>query len=231
MLNTSRSTSRRPPRRREIPEDTRTRILEAAERLFAERGVDAVSVRAVLREAGVNGALANYHFGNREGLIPELLRTRVAPLAEEQIRDIEEVDARGSGATIEDVLRAYFAPAARTVGGHPRLGKLLGQLGFSANPAIRELGRDVLRASVRRLGGALAKRIDGPIDPARLFFRLYMVMGIQTFFASWWEVVAQSARKRLPAPAALDVELMAEEYVAFCAAGLRAVSGPRKEDR
>jgi AcrR family transcriptional regulator len=226
MIKSARSPAR--PRRRsprEVPEDTRALILDAAERLFAERGVDAVSVRAVLNEAGVNVALAHYHFGSREGLIAELLRTRVAPLAEEQLRALEVVDARGDGATLEDVLRAYFAPAGRAMAGKPRLGKLLGQLAFSANPALRELGRDVLRASIRRLGEALARRIDGPPDPERLFYRLYMVIGIPAFFASWGDVVSASARKHLPGSSAPGVERMAEEYVAFCAAGLRADAG------
>ncbi|HSM93986.1 MAG TPA: helix-turn-helix domain-containing protein [Anaeromyxobacteraceae bacterium] len=215
-------------RPRELPEDTRTRILDAAERLFAEQGVDAVSVRAVLREAGVNGALANYHFGSREGLIAELLRSRVAPLAEAQLRAIEEVDSRGD-ATLEDVLRAYMAPAARALGAEPHLGRLLGQLGLSASPAVRELGRDVLRASIRRLSEALVKRLAGPLDPARLLVRLYMVIGIPSFFASSWEVVAQSARKHLPGTA-LDATVMAEEFVAFTAAGLRAAPSAAQEE-
>ena len=225
MIKSARSPAR--PRRRsprEVPEDTRARILDAAERLFSERGVDAVSVRSVLEAAGVNVALAHYHFGSREGLIAELLRTRVAPLAEEQLRALDEVDARGGGATLEDVLRAYVAPAARALATRPRVGRLLGQLAFSANPAIRELGRDVQRAAIRRLGEALMERLGAPIDPARLFYRLYMVIAIPSFFASWWDVVEQSARKRLPAPAP-DAEAMAREYVSFCAAGLRAASG------
>jgi len=46
-------------------DDTPTRILDAAERLFAERGIESVSVRSILAAAGVNVALAHYHFGSR----------------------------------------------------------------------------------------------------------------------------------------------------------------------
>ena len=74
--------------------DTRTRILEAAERLFAERGIEAVSVRSILVEAGVNVALAHYHFGSREGLITELLRMRVGPLMQELLRRLDEARPR-----------------------------------------------------------------------------------------------------------------------------------------
>jgi AcrR family transcriptional regulator len=219
MIKTARGEARRPARRnREITEDTRTRILDAAERLFAEKGVDAISVRAVLKEAGVNVALAHYHFGSREGLIEELLRTRVAPLAEEQIRDIVEVDARGADATLEDVLRAYFGGAFRA---RPNLAKLLAQLQLAANPALREMGRDAMRKAIYRLGEALMRRMASPAEPERLLLRLFLVFMAPAQLTAQWEVVQQSARKRFPDRLPTPAQA-AEELVAFCAAGLRA---------
>lgn len=50
--------------------DTRDRILRAAERLFAARGIDAVSLREVNREAQQhNTGAVQYHFGDRDGLL------------------------------------------------------------------------------------------------------------------------------------------------------------------
>jgi len=216
------SPARRP---REVPEDTRARILDAAERLFAERGVDAVSVRSVLKEAGVNVALAHYHFGSREGLIEELLRTRVTAHEAELIRAIDEMDGRGKGATLEDVLRAWFAPAARLVTERPALGKLLAQIQVSANPQIRGMGRDAMRPAFYRLGEALLSRVPGGIEPRRLLLRLYMVVSIPSVFLATWDLVLSSARRRLGADAAPDAAALTEELVAFCAAGLRAGSG------
>ena len=43
--------------------DTRERLLSAGERLFATRGIDAVSVRDITDAAGANLAAINYHFG------------------------------------------------------------------------------------------------------------------------------------------------------------------------
>ncbi len=49
-------------------EDTKARILDAAVGLFAEKGFDKTTVRAICRAAGVNVALVNYHFKSKEGL-------------------------------------------------------------------------------------------------------------------------------------------------------------------
>lgn len=53
--------------------DTATRILEAADTLFGERGFDAVSVRDVARRADVNKALVFYHFDNKQALFGRVL--------------------------------------------------------------------------------------------------------------------------------------------------------------
>lgn len=222
MLKTTRRPSRSgSARARELPEDTRARILAAAERLFAERGIDAVSVRAVLKEAGVNVALANYHFGSREGLVAELLKTRLGPLAAEQLRAVGEVDSR-AGTTLEELLRAYFAPAARAAVEQPTLGKLLSQLQLSANPAVRELGREAMRAVVEPFGAAVLKRLPAGLEPAQFLLRFYMVFAVPFYFAAAWDVVLRSGRKRLPAEQLPDAEGLTRELVAFCAAGLRA---------
>lgn len=53
---------------------TKEKILAAAERLFAIRGLEGTTTREICREAGVNGALVNYHFGTKEKLYGECLR-------------------------------------------------------------------------------------------------------------------------------------------------------------
>ena len=49
--------------------DTKERILDAAERLFAAHGFAGTSLRAVTKEAGVNLAAVHYHFGTKEDLL------------------------------------------------------------------------------------------------------------------------------------------------------------------
>ena len=74
-------------------EITRDRILKAAERLFAERGYDDTSVRAIVAKARVNQAAINYHFAGKDGLYREVLRTAIHALTEQQIAHAEEMRA------------------------------------------------------------------------------------------------------------------------------------------
>ena len=60
-------------------ERTRTRILDAAEELFAEKGFDAVSLRAIARRAGVDPALLHHYFGSKEGLFAGVLNRIINP--------------------------------------------------------------------------------------------------------------------------------------------------------
>ena len=56
-----------------MSESTKERILDAAERLFADQGIDSTSLRAVTTAAEVNLAAVNYHFGSKHELYAAVL--------------------------------------------------------------------------------------------------------------------------------------------------------------
>lgn len=59
--------------------DTREVILAAARKLFAERGFDAATVRAIAAEAGVDPALVHHYFGNKEQLFLATVQMPIDP--------------------------------------------------------------------------------------------------------------------------------------------------------
>jgi AcrR family transcriptional regulator len=67
--------------RRAGDSDAREQILTAARRLFAEHGFEGTTLRAVAREAGVDGALPSYHFGSKGDLFAATLQLPVSPRA------------------------------------------------------------------------------------------------------------------------------------------------------
>jgi AcrR family transcriptional regulator len=68
------------------PAETRSRLLDAAEQLFAEHGFNGVSMRTITGTAGVNLAAAHYHFQGKEGLYRAVFERRVVPMNEERAR-------------------------------------------------------------------------------------------------------------------------------------------------
>ena len=62
------------PETKAATSDAPTRLLRAARKLFAEKGLAATSIRELSQEAGVNVAAVNYHFGDKERLYLETLR-------------------------------------------------------------------------------------------------------------------------------------------------------------
>lgn len=92
-------------------ERTRERILDAAEQLFSEHGLDGVSLRQIAAYAGAPLALANYHFTSKEGLYRAALQRRIEAVSAERRAALALASkGRRGPATIEAVLEALARP-------------------------------------------------------------------------------------------------------------------------
>jgi len=91
-------------------EITRERIFKAAERLFAERGYEATSVRAIVAKARVNQAAINYHFAGKDGLYREVLRGAFRALTAHQLDHAEEARAMTREKALGEFVRHQLRP-------------------------------------------------------------------------------------------------------------------------
>src|SRR5271156_567361 len=98
-----------------MPSDrTRALILDAAERLYAERGFGEVTLRDIVAAAGVNLAAVNYHFGSKDELIAELFVTRGVATNRARLTELKAAETAGNGhADIKAILRALVGPTLR----------------------------------------------------------------------------------------------------------------------
>ena len=95
-------------------DQTRSAILAAAERLYADRGFGDVTLRDIVAAANVNLAAVNYHFGSKDELIAELFVTRSLATNRERLRELKAAeDAGGGRAPVEAILRALVGPTLR----------------------------------------------------------------------------------------------------------------------
>ena len=100
---------------REDEDGTRERILRTAERLFAERGFNGVSVRELAAAAQVNIASIGYHFKSKEGLLSEVYRRHCEPMIEERLRGLEASSRLRGKAKVAAIIEAFIRPALQQV--------------------------------------------------------------------------------------------------------------------
>ena len=91
-------------------DDPKERILEVAERIFAEQGLEAVSLRSVTAEAGVNIAAVNYYFGSKAALLQAMSQRYFLSVNIEQLRHLAELEERATTPSVKDILIAYAFP-------------------------------------------------------------------------------------------------------------------------
>jgi AcrR family transcriptional regulator len=91
---------------------TRTRILKAAEGLFADRGYEETSIRAIVAKARVNQAAINYHFGGKDGLYREVLRAAIRALTEHQLGQAQEMKSMSRENALSEFIRHQLHPLA-----------------------------------------------------------------------------------------------------------------------
>lgn len=97
--------------------DTRLRLIETAERLFAERGVNGVSLREIGAEAGQrNTGAVRYHFGSKEALIDAVFRHRMETINERREAMLATLDAGGHGFDVRGLAEAFVYPLSEMLG-------------------------------------------------------------------------------------------------------------------
>jgi len=102
---------------------TREKLLDCAERLFADHGLEGVSLRAINAEAGLSPAALHYHFGTQKALVEALLERQMPALMERRRQLLDALDAGPEPPTTRDVLSALIQPQLELLaeGGEPAL--------------------------------------------------------------------------------------------------------------
>lgn len=90
---------------------TRQRILDTAERLFADQGFHATTLRQITREAGVNLAAVNYHHGSKDALTLAVFQRRLDQLNSDRLARLDAALGESDPPDLERVLEAFIYPA------------------------------------------------------------------------------------------------------------------------
>lgn len=158
---------------------TRERLMVAGERLFAERGIDAISIRDITNEAGANSAAIHYHFGSKTALITAILDWRAAAVAARRSEWLERIEVNADP-SLREVIEAFVVPTAELAndtdgGGRYHIGFLAAVL---ANPEHMPLVIEAFEPTTDRWVAALTRvtpHLDADVRELRLALAKDMV--------------------------------------------------------
>lgn len=206
------------------PTDTKTRILDSAEQLFAEQGFEATSLRAITSHAGVNLAAVNYHFGSKEALLKDVLGRRLRPINQERLEllDAAEAELGEKAPDLEDIVRAFLAPPFRAMLGSGEKGthfmQLIGRTHSETNETTRGILFELFEEVVRRFTEALHRSLpDLPLDEVRV--RMLFVVGAMAHTLALSHKVPWLGKKIDQQP---FNERVRENLIQFAVSGMRA---------
>lgn len=175
--------------------DTATRIILAAEALFAEKGFAETTMRQITAGAEVNLAAVNYHYGSKNGLITAVARRFIDPICDQvdqglaERRAVDDVVIRVEE-LIELLMRALLVVRER----NPHTLTLLMRLLDLAYMPGQESLRDFLVAEYgKRIDPIVTLlRLDAaPMDDAEFFWRLHFLLGSLVFTLSNYETLSR----------------------------------------
>jgi AcrR family transcriptional regulator len=207
---------------------TKIRILDAAEELFAARGYHGVSIRDITQAAGVEAALAHYHFGPKEELFRHVVARRVDEHCNGLLNELEcaQRAAPNGVASVEDVVRAFCRFSfIKTTSADPGWKRYLQLLARTAQlpmyePVLAPLNKPY-GVIVQRYTEALRAALP-TIRPGNLATAFYMLQGIVSRLLAETELLERQSRGQCRAA---DFESHLERLVPFVAGGFYALAG------
>jgi AcrR family transcriptional regulator len=159
--------------------NTKLRLLDTAERLFARHGIEATSLRIITREAGVNLAAVNYHFQSKEALLHAVIARRLEPVNQRRFALLDACEkAAGNGALPPgEVLDALLRPVLEMLNGPakefaPMMSRILTE---SSDLTEKVFQRHLAHVSARFFG-AFSRAIPH-LPRKELFWRMLFMFG------------------------------------------------------
>lgn len=203
---------------------TKDSILDAAEQLFSERGIEGVSLRCLTGRAGVNLASVHYHFGSKEQVVKAVFRRRVRVVNRQRIERLERLERHGDP-RLEEILTALFEPGLR-LAADPERGRRFMRLGarifFEPAKYMAHLFEEEFAEVIRRFRAALERSLPD-LPPEELRIRMHFAIGVLVHTM----LDTERARKlTIPCGGPPGERRILTSMVSFVAAGLRASPGP-----
>lgn len=168
--------------------DTATRIIQAAEALFAEQGFIETTMRQITSAADVNLAAVNYHYGSKSGLIEAVAGRFLEPLCVqiEQMLAERLLDSEHR-ICVDELIEMLMRALLQVSEGYPHALKLFMRVLDLAYAPDQDALRQVLLAHYgHRVTPVvdLIRQDSTPMPDDEFFWRLHFLLGALIFTLS-----------------------------------------------
>lgn len=199
-------------------EDTRERILAAAQKLFAEKGFEATSVRDITTAAGCNVASVNYHFGGKDNLYLETFRSLLTLLRDHRLGVLDELLVRSPAPTLEEFLESFARGFLDPIVEERHLMALMTWEMFNPRMPREVFAGEFIQPLLGRVSAALA-RFGPPLDRGTVRLTVMSLIGQLLHAIKAYQMFTAHERSE---PETIRVDDYVRHFVQFSAAGIRA---------
>jgi len=131
-----------------LADTAKTQLIEAAERLFAQRGIAAVSLQEIRAASGQrNTSVVHYHFGSKQNLIEAIVEHRTHHVNLRRLTMLAELERDGRAEDLRGLVEAMIWPVAQSLGPGSYYARFLAQA--MTDPVYRRM-MDFVRMPRRR---------------------------------------------------------------------------------
>jgi len=202
--------------------ETKGRILDAAELLFAEHGFKETSLRTITSKAGVNLASVNYHYGDKKTLVRAVLSRYLEEFMPALKAELEVLLTRDDF-SMEDVFRCVKAPLiGLNEYRHKGATTFMSLIGRGYTDVQGHLRWFILTRyeDVLHLFTTAVCRANPSLDPETLFWRLHFTLGASVFTMASTTALCEIAENDFFRK--VTTEDLIERLVPYLAAGVAA---------
>lgn len=165
---------------------TKERILNSTEKLIAAHGFSELSIRKISQQAHTNLAAINYHFGNKQQLIDQVLERRLNNLFDIRKNMLDELNQGEPDkvCNLEQILHAFIAPALFMINDEHQGGRIFMQVLARAyaeqSEALHDLMKDRYTPIIKEFAEAIGLACP-ELPRETIFWRFHFIIGALTY--------------------------------------------------
>jgi AcrR family transcriptional regulator len=200
--------------------ETKEKLLDAAEYLFGENGYSATSLRQIIARAKANLASIHYHFGSKQELLEQVILRKVSPINEQRLKLLDrfESEAAPNPAPVDKIVEAVIMPAM-LINKDPQFLKFMGRM--HSEGLIPEIAKRRFEPLINRFLAA-AHRAHPDITMVELVWKIHFMMGAMAH-------TLLARPETYPKLAQESQSTIAKRLIAFISWGFRAPEVIEKE--